>query len=463
MTYAWQQLTNSLPTAMNGRDGIMGCVLNGKMYAIGGWKSGTGLGTTYNTVLFSTDGITWTPSVKTPTWDGRHAFPVVVHNNRIYVLGGDINRGYYQPNVHSWDGLETSDWVVENTNAPWGNRFGHYAFSLNGYIYVGGGQTYTNITAPPTQFFKDLWRSTDGQTWELVTDDCPLGIRCFLGSVPVIDNEAFFIGGGTYETTDFPAREYKNDVFVMDVNHNFRCVSHGKNSVLTKLMYHNITVFDGKLWVIAGWAGSNQKRVFVSANKGETWTEEPLPPWAIRHAAYCVTYNNAIYFGTGWTDSDMWRLYDVPPPSTPPNDPKINLGSTPNTTTALASVYTVIDRSTALVAGKTVTEIGYHRMSAGSMTPKIFRQIGTSNSFDVVWSGAAVTHNGNGWQSFDIPDFVVPNNGSTYRIGFAFSYPYSDMYSTQGQRWLKAGNVTGNGVAFSYFTDGSCCMTWTEL
>lgn len=456
MAYIWQQLTNSLPSPMNKKDGLSGCVLNGKMYALGGWSSGSGMGTTYNNVLYSTDGITWTPSAKTPTWSGRHVFPVVVHNDRIYVLGGDQNSGSYQSDVHSWDGLETSDWVVETTSAPWGQRAGHIGFSLGDYIYVGFGQTVTNLTPAPSTYFTDLWRSLDGQTWELVTDKAPCSYRgYFCNTAPVLNGEAYFIGGGTYDTTDFPTREYKNDVYAMNEDGEFRLVSSGKPSVLSKLMYHNLIAHDGKLWVMGGYNGSDQKKVFSSVDGG-TWTEH-TSPWGVRHAALLLSYNGAMYFGTGMNATDMWKYFDFNP------GPKVHISALPDGVTALASTYTVIDKENPLIAGRTVTEMGYWRNSSGSMVPKIVKQTGT-NTFDVVWSGSAVSHTGGGYQSFDIPDYVVPSDGSTYRMAFSFSYPYSDSFAhSGGGRWLKAGNITGTGQVFSNYNDGSCCMSWTEL
>lgn len=459
MAYLWKLKTGSLPAAMNARDGISGAVLNGKMYAIGGWSSGSGWGTSYNTVLYSTDGATWTASVKTPTWSGRHAFPVVVHNGRIFVLGGDSNSGIYQPDVHSWSGLEVDDWVVEDTDAPWGDRCGHYGFSFNGYIYVGGGQTMKNVTAPPSAFFKDLWRSATGEngTWEKVTDDCPLGIRCFImGSPPEIDGEVYFIGGGTYDTTDFTAREYKNDVFAMDENHNFRCVSHGKGSPLTKQHYHSVTALDGDLFVFGGYDGTDERTAFISTDKGKTWESMGTPPWSARHAAVSITYDGSIYFGTGMFASDMWCLEKFG------DEPGMHYGSFPNGgSTALSSVYTVIDRSSELIAGKTVDEIGMYRNTPGAMTLKIAKQTGPT-TLEIIYS-QSVYHNGGGYQDFDITDFVVPNDGAVYRIGAAFSTPSADTFRHSGTngRWLKVGDLTGVQT-MSLYADGSYCFRWQE-
>jgi len=51
--------------------------------------------------------------------------------------------------------------------------------------------------------------------------------------------------------------------------------------------YHNVTVFDGKLFVLAGIGddGSSDKSDVWYSSDGETWTDLPSTPWAARHAA----------------------------------------------------------------------------------------------------------------------------------------------------------------------------------
>lgn len=469
MAPTWQLMTNSLPSQLSQKDGVNGCVLNGKMYAMGGWRLSDGA--RFNSVSYSTDGITWTQSAKTASWTPRHCTPVVAHDGRIFVLGGDTNSGAYMPNVHSWSGLETDDWVVETTTAPWGNRTGHIAFSYGGYLWVGFGQTMTTLTAAPTQFFTDLWRSPTGlgDSWTLFEDKAVCGYRPFISSQPaLLDGDLYFIGGGTYETTDFPGmgnRELKNDVWVMKPDFSFELVNHGKGSALTKRMFHCIAALGDDLYVLAGWAGGDLANWYKSTDKGITWTLQATPPWAARHAAMVIPFNDALYFGTGQYATDMWRLMEPPPPPA-----GLHMGALPDGTSNVNPAGTMLDKSTVLIAGKTVTEIGYNRQSSGSMTPKIVKQIGTSNVFDIVWSGSAVTHPGGGHVSFPITPFVVPSDGSTYRIGWYFGYTTQEPYSYAGNvaegmtgRWYKTGNATGTGQTFGYYGDGSCCMGWQEL
>lgn len=462
--YVWSQA--AIAPNMNGLDGIATVSHNGKLFALGGWAAN---GARFNHVTYTEDGETYTPSLKTPTWAGRHVFPAVSHNGRIWVIGGDSNSGNYQPDIHSWNGEEAAgpenDWIVEDTNVPFLNRVGHYAFSYGGYIWVGGGQTITPQSPAPTTFFTDLWRSPTGApgTWELYSDEMPIGFRGFLSNNPVeLNGNIYFVGGGTYETTDFPGwqnRVYKNDILVMLPDFSIRLLSHGKGSILNGLMYHNVVAWDGKIWILGGFRGADQNTVFVFDPADKSVIQLPAPPWSARHAAVAYVINDILYFGTGAYDFDMWKLTKIPDPV---EIPGVHYGAIADSTTGLSTVFTVIDKTITLTPGATVDKIGMSRTSSGNMTPKIVRQT-AANTFDFVYSGASELHPGGGYHDFDIPDFVVPDDGYTYRLGFAFSYPYSDTYSFAGTgRWMYQGNLTGNAQGLPHYTDGSIAARWIE-
>lgn len=450
--YIWQLLNNSLPAALNQKDGIGGVFHNGKFYAMGGWRMSDG--TRFNSVSYSLDGVTWTDSVQTASWTPRHAMPVVSHNGRIYVLGGDQNSGGYQPDVHSWSGDEADSWVVETTSAPWGDRAGHIGFSYGGYLWVGFGQTITPFTSTTT-FFTDLWRSEDGATWELYDGECPINYRGYISSQPaLLDGDLYFIGGGCYSTTDFPTREYKNDVMVMRPDFSIGVVNHGKGSNLPKLMYHSIAAFYDKLWVFGGFNGADQRIVYSSSDKGKTWVQEPTPPWSARHAAMLIPAEDGIYFGTGQSATDFWKLYKL-------DETKIHFGATPDGTTNMNATYTVFDETASLSAGDVVTHLGFSGSRSRAMIPKIGKRTGTG-TFDIVYSGSPVIHSGGGYNYFRIPEFTVPDDGFEYKIGFSFNYSGgADTFCFGGNgRYMKSGDVTGTNQVFSVSTDGSFAMAW---
>lgn len=283
-----------------------------------------------------------------------------------------------------------------------------------------------------------------------------------MNNPPRIGDEVFFIGGGTYETSDYGSREYRNDVYALDLTAlpsevKMRCVSHGKGSALLKMMYHSMCAYDEKLWVMGGFNGSDQRKVFMSDDLGRTWFQMATPPWAARHAALLIPYNDKLYFGTGYVASDMWEFEAIN------FGPKDHLGSQPNTTTAWGSVYTVIDKSLELTPGVDVEKIGMFRNQSGSMNIKIARHLPGSDSFEFVVN-EAVSHSG-GYQNFTLSTpYTVPSDGYIYRPAVAFSSSGGDQFCTTpgASRWYKAGNLTGTQAMGSLKTDGAICMTWTE-
>ena len=73
--------------------------------------------------------------------------------------------------------------------------------------------------------------------------------------------------------------------------------------------YHDVAVYDGKLWVMEGWDGSSNRNDVHFSPDGEAWTELPATPWAPRHAAsvFVHPYSLWIVAGNDMT-SDVWQL-----------------------------------------------------------------------------------------------------------------------------------------------------------
>jgi hypothetical protein len=74
-------------------------------------------------------------------------------------------------------------------------------------------------------------------------------------------------------------------------------------------VYHNVAVFDDRLWVLAGQtANGNCNSVWYSSN-GSDWYELPDTPWPRRHAASVFVYQNALWLMCGChMGGDIWKL-----------------------------------------------------------------------------------------------------------------------------------------------------------
>ena len=128
--YRWIEVTTSAPFAA--RDGAGALTFKGKMWLLGGWNPGDKVHfprICNNEVWSSEDGADWT-LVKPNTfldqdfdpasdWEGRHTAGYVVYDEKMWIVGGDVNQGHYQDDVLNSQNGE--DWTYVKT--AWkGNR-----------------------------------------------------------------------------------------------------------------------------------------------------------------------------------------------------------------------------------------------------------------------------------------------------------------------------------------------------
>lgn len=124
-----------------GRWELATCVVDGKIYAIGG---GSGTSTSFNNVetfsaveMYDPETDTWTTRADMPTSRGYHCANVV--DGRIYVFGGSQNSspdGTLVPSVEVYDPATDTWSQVGEMPAPRGAGF---SSAVDGKIYVFGG------------------------------------------------------------------------------------------------------------------------------------------------------------------------------------------------------------------------------------------------------------------------------------------------------------------------------------
>ena len=104
--YRWVKVT--LNAAFAPRDGAGALVFRGRMWLLGGWNPGDKVHfprICNNEVWSSRDGLTWTlikPNTflddtfdATSDWEGRHTAGYVVYDDKMWVVGGDVNQRHY--------------------------------------------------------------------------------------------------------------------------------------------------------------------------------------------------------------------------------------------------------------------------------------------------------------------------------------------------------------------------------
>ena len=283
------------------RDGAGLLSFHGQLWLLGGWNPDD-LDSTNNQVWSSVDGLNWSLVARAP-WEGRHTAGWLVFNDRMWVIGGDSNRGHYQNDV--WSSHDGVSWQLVTDSPPWANRVAPQVQAFMGRIWLLGG-VQALVDPGEDRAFNDVYSSIDGVTWALETPQAPWRQRGLTMGGVVFRDRLWVIGGGQYSP-----RTYENDVWS------------SADGVLWKLempnapwaprQYQSVTVFDGKMWVMAGsvdGATSGTNDVWYSTD-GNHWVQLTNTPWPARHATSVVAQDTTLWLVAGSSTqlyNDVWTL-----------------------------------------------------------------------------------------------------------------------------------------------------------
>jgi hypothetical protein len=244
-------------------------------------------------------------------WEGRHTAGYAVFRDRMWIIGGDVNQGHYQNDV--WSSTNGSDWTLVNAGQtpPWAPRALHYTVVHDHKIWVIGGQTMPGFAKDEAGevFYRDIWTTQDGINWTEVKPQEPVwSARGMIGGSAVLNGRIWVIGGGTYDTPTTPSRKFHNDVW--SSADGVQWTEHTAAAPWKPRQYHEVAAWDNRLWVLEGYNadGGNRNDVWYSDN-GVDWQEVPATPWKPRHAASVFVHNDALWMVAGNNmQPDVWKL-----------------------------------------------------------------------------------------------------------------------------------------------------------
>ncbi|MBI3632761.1 MAG: hypothetical protein HY226_00560, partial [Candidatus Vogelbacteria bacterium] len=154
-------------------------------------------GVTIPGTKYDINSLVWTEQTSGAAWGNRSSFSSVFFNNRIWVMGG-VNSNNAELN-DVWSSADGKNWVLEDY-APWGGRHYHTSLVFNNKIWVfGGAGIHSDSNGHNVIDYNDVWSSSNGRDWTLVTDKAQWEPREGHSSV-VFDGQMWVIGGTAADT-----------------------------------------------------------------------------------------------------------------------------------------------------------------------------------------------------------------------------------------------------------------------
>jgi dihydrofolate reductase len=275
------------------RWGFTSVVYNNALWVIAGYS-----GNERNDVWYSTDGATWVAATNSAEFPGRHRHESIVFDNKMWVLAG-------YPNLcDAWYTSNGSQWIAATVNGVGGVAEGFSVLNYNGKIWkIAGGRGDES---------NQVFSSADGVTWTQVTSQAAFEKRGYHASI-VFNNKMWVIGGETPVTTinDKVMGGKQNDVWNSTDGINWNLVT--SHAAFKPRSYHACVVFRNMIWVIGGENDTGSSSDIWTSHDGLNWTLKTANAgFSPRYFHKAVVMDDKLYIigGTGstTTSDDVWVL-----------------------------------------------------------------------------------------------------------------------------------------------------------
>jgi leucine-zipper-like transcriptional regulator 1 len=223
----------------------------------------------------------------------------VVFDNKIWVIGG-VTKNTSGQEVYTNEIYSSTDGVnfTNHGNGPFGKRGYHQVFVFNNKIWLIGG---FNIAAGNTEIvYEDIWNSTDGINWTLVSSEGDLG-PIASHKIVTLNNKLYCIGGidasynmgvEVWESTDGIDWNYLGDDVGLRTN-------------------HAAAIFNNKIYVIGGSGNTGSIGDCWSSIDGILWNQiTPLPAgnnYGNVRQHEMISKNDKMYLIGGNLNNKVWE------------------------------------------------------------------------------------------------------------------------------------------------------------
>ena len=266
-----------------------------KIWVIGGSIIKDATIVALNDVWFSDGGRAWQQATADASWRPRNNFGAVVFKDKMYLLGGSINDSTIDNFNDIWSSTNGRDWHLVTSNAAWSPRGSFDPFVFEGKIWVVGG-----VAASADGFSailkNDVWSSDNGRAWQLRAENTT---NDFAQYEAVVFEDKVWIIDSADSNVDIYAW-YSSDGINYTKSH------------VNNLASFTSVVFQNKIWILGGSINSsfnfNTELIsFTSASDIQTFT----PNWHPRFSHASVVFKNKIWvLGGLYSTSNSYVVFN---------------------------------------------------------------------------------------------------------------------------------------------------------
>lgn len=289
----------ALSNSISGRTNHQTVEFKNKLWLIGGHKLYTGKN---NEVWVSGDGFQWDNLNTVSNLPARSNHQIIAFKNKLWLIGGigteKIEDSYSVADI--WSSDDGINWNLETANAPFGPRSGHKVVAFKDKLWLVGGNRF------------DIWSSIDGRDWQFVANLNMPPRHSF--QLAVHSQKLWIISGDSPDI-------YKSlsDVWASSDGITWDLITN--NTPFTSREEHQVISHNGKLLLIGGSSGCYPGCVYSdiwSSLDGITWTEERASaetPFYNGYGFQLTKFKNRLVI-TGGRDSsyeynkDIWSSKD---------------------------------------------------------------------------------------------------------------------------------------------------------
>jgi len=254
------------------RSGMLALYFKDKYWVIGG-KPPTQTALHLGDVWNSTDGIAWKKVSENAPITNYYSLDATVFNGKMYILGGNrtgLDQGY-QKLFSSSDGVQWTTTVL-----PFLDRDGSGFGVFKNKLYIIGGMERASWTNNPAR--GDIWTSTDGRNFVL-TSNAPAWGNITSADLVSYNDKLYLFGIVPFANGSF------NSQMTSFVSNDGVTWTQIGTPPFTSVLGSDVIVSDGKIWAGDGQHSLNGQNHLWYTTNGSMWTQaSAVLPWSPRQS-----------------------------------------------------------------------------------------------------------------------------------------------------------------------------------